>query len=296
MQEVEEAFTGRLIGAENGIKSFCTPWRREFTYLKTGTKYEAFADNVNANDGLIPDVLVIDEIHRMKDAQINVIDGATSNLPDALKIVISTAGSGDKANGHGSWKEYDYAKKVQTGEIIDTRFLPIIYECPNGHQLKGEAIYDIEKLVACNPVLQESPEARAEAEKELAEAKIKRKDNWWKRFRLNVWIPEDGQEYVSPLEYEKCEAAGPTEEALQGREVFGGFDKSGGVWDFHALTLLFPMEDGQVLGRRFPFPRRRPHCRNVEGRRPRLHPRHRRRRPYHHSARRNRGRMANEVH
>jgi phage terminase large subunit-like protein len=232
------------------IKAFCSPFRRDFTNNKTGSVYVALADNVNANDGIIPDVLVIDEIHRMKNKQVDVIDGSTSNNPNATKVVLSTAGDGDKT--HRSWQEYAYAKKVISGEVIDTQTLAVIYECPDADKLKGEEIYDLDRLVACNPVLQEVPEKRAQAAKEMAIAREKRQDMYWRRFRLNQWVSVDGDEYIDQKTYNACEVK-PEDVNLDGAECYVGFDCSGDAWDFRSLTFMFPLDDGRVFERHYAF-------------------------------------------
>jgi phage terminase large subunit-like protein len=231
------------------LRAFCSKFRREILNDMTGSRYEALADNVNANDGLIPDVLVIDEIHRMKNAQVDVVDGSTSNNPRALKVYISTAGSGDKT--HRSWQKYDYAKRVLSGDATDTSLLAVVYECPDAHRLKGEAIYDLDRLVACNPVLQEVAEKRDQAAREMAEAREIRNDAYWRRFRLNQWIAQDGDEYIDAASYEACEV--DKEPDISGADCFVGLDKSGGEWDFHAATFLFLLEDGRVYERHFTF-------------------------------------------
>lgn len=239
----------RMMKPRGKLKAFCTPFRRDFTNDITGSKYTALADNINANDGLIPDVIVLDEIHRMKNSQVDVLEGSTANNPDALKVIISTAGSGDK--GHRSWQKYTYTKRVISGEIIDTQLLPIVFECPDAAKLKGTEIYDLDRLIACNPVLQEVPEKRAQAARDLEEARELRNDLHWRRFRLNQWVAMDGEAYIDATVYDKCET---TEELdTEGAEAFIGLDKSGGVWDFHAITALIRLEDGRTLERHFTF-------------------------------------------
>jgi phage terminase large subunit-like protein len=240
----------RLMKPRTGkLQGFCTPFRRNFTNKITGSVYYALADNIPANDGIIPDVLIIDEIHRMKNQQVDVIDGSTSNNPDALKVVLSTAGSGDKT--HRSWQAYQYTKKVLAGTVIDTQLLAIVYECPDAAKLKGEDIYDLDRLVACNPVLQEVPEKREQAAKELAEAREKRNDNYWRRFRLNQWVAQDGDTYIDAAIYDAAEDDGPFH--IEGADCFVGLDKSGGVWDLTGLTALFPGEDGRVMEKHWTF-------------------------------------------
>jgi phage terminase large subunit-like protein len=241
----------RMIGPKRTLRAFLSPFRRDFTNDLTGSTYEALADNKDANDGIIPDVLVFDEIHRMKNAQVDVVDGSTSNSPSALKIIISTAGSGDKT--HRSWEKYDYTKKVLSGEVIDTQLLPIVYECPNAAELKGDAIYDLDVLTACNPVLQEVPEKRDAARREIEEAKEARNYRHWRRFRLNQWLPEDGETYIDAETYDECEVTPAAARIPDGAECFIGIDKSGGAWDFHAITGLFLLDDGRVCERHWTF-------------------------------------------
>jgi phage terminase large subunit-like protein len=238
-------------GKKRTLRAFLSPFRRDITYTKNGSSYEALADNKDANDGLIPDVLVFDEIHRMQNAQIDVLDGATSNNPTALKVIISTAGSGDKTQR--AWQRYDYTRKVLSGEVIDTQLLPIIHECPEAAKLTGQDIYNIDILASCNPVLREDAAKFAQAEREVAEALELRNDAYWRRFRLNQWVATDGEEYIPAPAYAACEVEPPAAEELEGRDCFVGFDKSGGAWDFSAATALFPLIDGRVYEMHWTF-------------------------------------------
>lgn len=257
MEQVIATFRGspkikKLMRPRTGkIKAFCNPFRRDITNEITGTQYIALADNINANDGIIPDVLVFDELHRMKNKQIDVVDGSTSNNPHALKVIISTAGSGDKE--HRSWQAYNYAKRVLAGEVVDTQLLPVVYECPDAKKLKGEEIYNLDLLTACNPVLQEIPEKRAQAAKEIEEAKVKRNDTYWRRFRLGEWVAMDGDCYIDGPVYAEAEVPAVDDEALAAATCYIGLDKSGGVWDFHGITALYILEDGRTYERHYTF-------------------------------------------
>lgn len=241
----------RLMTPRTGkLKAFCSPFRRDITCEITGTRYEALADNVQANDGLIPDVLILDELHRMTNKAIDVLEGGTSNNPNALKVIISTAGTGDKT--HRSWQSYQYAKKVIAGEVVDPQTLAVVYECANAADLEGDAIYDLDLLVACNPVLREDAAKRAQAAKEIEEARHKRNDAWWRRFRLNQWLATDGELYITPAEYAATETRPMGDEQLQGYDCFVGIDR-GGTWDFSAATLLFELGDGKTYERHITY-------------------------------------------
>ena len=167
---------------------YSSPYRR--FDLITGSSI-ALADNVNAADGLKGNVLVVDELHRMKTKLYSVCYGMLADLPNSLEVIISTAGDGDTF--HVSYQKYNYAKQVLSGEVIDTALLPVS-RAPE--DLPSKDIFSEEALVACNPVLQEVPEKLSEAT-QLAEMKQLNQVSWWQRSTAsNQWIAQDGDEYI----------------------------------------------------------------------------------------------------
>jgi phage terminase large subunit-like protein len=233
------------------VRAFNTPFRREIICDVTGSRYLSLSDTPDAADGLIPDVIALDELHRMKNGTIDILEGGATNNPDAMRVIISTAGSGDKT--HRSWERYEYTKKVLTGEVIDVQLLPVIFECPDAEALKGADIYDLDRLVACNPVLQEDEAKREQARKEVDEARILRNDAWWRRFRLGQWLTTDGEEYIPAAAYDACRIDPLPEPDLAGAECFVGLDKSDGAWDLTAATLLLRLPDGGLYERHLTF-------------------------------------------
>jgi len=197
----------KQIDSRNGnVIAKCDQFRRDCFVKKTGSKYWALADNVNANDGISVTnggILILDEIHRMKNSQVDCVEGAVVNSPDALKVIISTAGNGDTTSR--AWERYREAKSILSGTRNDIRTLPIIYECDEILKTVDE-IYDINRLISCNPILQECPDKLEQAKLELERCRMNRNDSWWKRFRLNQWIATDGESYILPETYDICES------------------------------------------------------------------------------------------
>ena len=233
------------------VRAFNSPFRREVINDVTGCHYLSLSDNPDAADGLIPDVLVLDELHRMKNRTIDILEGNLVNNPQALSVSISTAGSGDQT--HRAWQRYTDDKKILAGEVIDTQTLVVIYECPEAATLKGEEIYSLDVLLSCNPILVEDDEKRAQAIVEIAKAKRQRNDAWWRRFRLNQWLSQDGETFIDTAAYAACVVPPMTDAELAAADCFVGFDKSGGAWDFTALTALFRLDDGRVYEKHFTF-------------------------------------------
>jgi phage terminase large subunit-like protein len=220
------------------LRATCDDFRRTFLNDLTGCSYFALADGVNSNDGIISDVLIVDEIGLMKNRQIDVLMGSTDKIVDALTVIISTAGTGDKE--HRSWGIYQADKKILSGEVIDTTTLAVIHEYPHPELLKGEEIYSLDVVVAANPVLQEDAAKRELAKVKCEENRRLRRDNWWRRFQLGQWIQDDGDPYIATDLHDACEV--PEEPDLIGAGVYVGFDRTGGMWDLTAIVSSPPTE------------------------------------------------------
>ncbi|MCL2646030.1 MAG: terminase large subunit [Phycisphaerales bacterium] len=233
------------------IRAICSSLRRDITVMRTNSYYRALADNINANDGLTPDLLVIDEIHRMRNKQVSVLTQSTTKNKNATTVIISTAGSGDKTER--CWEEYRYAKDVKDGVTIDIHILPIIHEHPAPASLEGEAIYEMEALLVANPVLRESKDAREAMENELKKARATRHDREWRRYQLGQWCVDADDPYIAAGAYDACTVEPITDATLAGVDCYAGFDCSGGQWDLYALSLLFALEGGRVYEKHYAF-------------------------------------------
>jgi phage terminase large subunit-like protein len=239
----------KLMKPRGKLKAFCSPFRRDFSNEITGSKYVALADNPKANDGLIYECLIVDEIHQMKNAQVDIVMGGAANNPDATIAIISTAGSGDKTER--CWQEYTFAKAVLAGHhedgtpCIDTRLLAIVHEHPDPASLKGADIYTIEALLTANPILQECPDKRAEAMREIEKAKAIRNDNGWRRYRLGQWVQDDGDPFIDAATYHAAQVPAIPAPELAAADAYVGMDR-GGTWDLTAATILFKLADGRI--------------------------------------------------
>jgi phage terminase large subunit-like protein len=239
---------GKQVRAKK-IKCFFSPYRREIDNKITGTVYEALADNIQGNDGLIGKMLVVDELHRMKNALYDVVKGCIKNIPGALEVIISTAGSGDKTQR--AWEKYSYAKDVLEGRVIDTSILVVIYE--NLEPLKDpNQLYSLEAVLKANPTIAEDAEKRAEVERDLIEARRLRNDNWWRRFILNQWVSADGEAYVQADEYAACQVEPVEAEQLASASCYVGIDR-GGTWDLSGVTILYEADDGRIYEEQYSF-------------------------------------------
>lgn len=88
--------------------------------------FQPLASDSNTLDGLNPHCGVIDELHSIKDRNIyDVVKQGMTARKQPLLFMITTSGF----NREGIYDSmYRYAEQILNGEIINDRFLPLIYE------------------------------------------------------------------------------------------------------------------------------------------------------------------------
>lgn len=189
-----------------------------------------------AKEGINGSVLV-DETHVVDRAFMNRISRAGISRSEPLQIEVSTAGDDPESYGR---EQYEYGKRVESGEFEDERFFFISYEAPQDltdAQLSEDPV-KVGKLA--NPAwghtvheeefLDDYRRSTASISK-LAE---------FKKYRCNVW-----QQAVNPWlrahDWRACKRDF-TEADLLGRECFGALDLAL-TRDMLAWCLIFPMPE-----------------------------------------------------
>ncbi|KIZ41433.1 MULTISPECIES: terminase TerL endonuclease subunit [Rhodopseudomonas] len=111
----------QLAGASRPVDS-----KNRLIHPKSGSFFEALSSDGRNAHARTPMFILVDELwaHRKADLWQALRTGATK-APGSLLIVATTAGRGNESP---DYPIYEYAKKVQAGEIIDPSFLPIIFE------------------------------------------------------------------------------------------------------------------------------------------------------------------------
>jgi phage terminase large subunit-like protein len=89
--------------------------------------------------GATPNFVLVDELwaHEKPDLWHALRTGVTK-VAGSLLIVATTAGRGNESP---DYPIYEYAKKVQSGEIIDPTFLPIVFEASRDDAWDDEAVW-----------------------------------------------------------------------------------------------------------------------------------------------------------
>lgn len=121
----------RIYDAHNSAKKiFCRSNKAELL---------AVSSDGAAQHGKTPSFVLVDEIHAWKGRDLwEALKSGMAKVPDTLMIIATTAGRGQENIG---FELYDYARKVATGEIDDSAFLPIIFEADPGDDWKSEDVW-----------------------------------------------------------------------------------------------------------------------------------------------------------
>lgn len=220
--------------------------RRTIAFPGMAGKLQALSADVRTNEGPNAHGIINDELHAQRSRAFwDVLAYAGSARWQPLNLSISTAGVYDE-NSIG-WEQYQYAKGViaggQPGDhgIKDWAFFALIYEATADDDWTAPKTW-----AKANPSLGVTinPETFAE---ECREAQAEpRKENTFKRYRLNQWVQQTTR--WIPLEVWDGNHAHPvTAEALKTRVAYGGLDL-GSVSDLSAWIRLFECpEDPDAL-------------------------------------------------
>ena len=217
------------------VSRFFRKNRNTITVPRLGSVYVAVSKDTKAQHGLNTHCLIFDELHALKDAELYEVmtDGSSDAREQPLHITITTAGA-DRTSI--CYEEYIHAKEVLKDETADEEMLAVIYE-PGEH----DDWRDPRVWAKVNPNLGISiqPEIIAAACKRAQ--KQPRKENSFKRLRLNMWTSSVTR-WLSSEDWDKCGRDYKPED-LKGKICYGGLDLSSTI-DLAAFGLLFSEPDG----------------------------------------------------
>ena len=158
-------------------------YQKEIHNRLNGGILKALSSEGKGKHGFNPSTVIFDEFHVWGPPEQELYDALTSGSgarSQPLKIIITTAGL-DEYSLCG--REYEYAKAVQNGLIVDPTYLPLIYEVP-----KDADWTDEENWKLANPTLGQI--VRIEYLREQFEkAKTQpHEQTKFRRLHLNQWV------------------------------------------------------------------------------------------------------------
>lgn len=205
----------------------------------TRSVLRALSADSGTKEGLNASACFIDELHAHKTPDLfNVLRYAGAARRQPLLLIITTAGYDRQSI---CFRQYDHAKKVQSGAIIDTGFFTTIFEADENDDFDDPATW-----AKANPSLG-SALTLDNFKDDYNRAKAEPLGfNTWLRYRLNIWT-NASERILRRDRWDECGALITL--APSARETcFGGLDLAS-TTDLAAYTLFFPPEDDDGIAR-----------------------------------------------
>lgn len=231
-----------MVNRSDELRSECTINKStgQITHEETRSFYKVVAgDNPNSQEGLNGSVMV-DETHVVDRRLMSILSRAGISRSEPLHIEVSTAGK--NPDGYGK-SQFDYGRKVASGEIENDNFLYIEYSAP---QDLADADLEDDPMKfgkAANPTWgrivrpTEYLQDYQESKKSLTDLSD------FKTYRLNVWQSSDSP-WLRSGDWALCKSDF-TESDLLGKTCAAGLDLSK-TNDMSALVLSFPQPNEEV--------------------------------------------------
>ncbi len=221
-----------LIEDDPGLNARCNIKRHEktITDVVTGSKFAALSSDAKKAHGFSPSVVILDELAQWGDtkagrALYDALTTAQGGRKEPLVMIIGTQAASPDALMS---KLVDYAKAVNTGEIVDPRFKGFVFEVPEDMDVFDEATWPL-----ANPAL--GAFRSIEDMRELAERakRLPTLENTFRNLFCNQRVDPD-----VPLIPKKEWMACQSDEGLHlGEEIYLGLDLSATV-DLTALVAV----------------------------------------------------------
>jgi phage terminase large subunit-like protein len=163
----------RIYDAHNSAK--------KIAYKAEGVELQAISSDGAAQHGKTPAFVLVDEIHVWKGRDLwEALKSGMVKTSGTLMVIATTAGRGSENIG---FEQYDYARRVALGEIVNPAYLPIIFEADPSDNWQDEALWHRVNPGLANgfPNLDALRTAAKEAEHRPADRAA------FKQFNLNLW-------------------------------------------------------------------------------------------------------------
>lgn len=205
--------------------------------------YRALAGESGSAEGVIPSLVVFDEIHVQRDRKLyDSLAYAMSATENGLFLSISTVGVADETTIW--WEQYEYTKGILNGTIQDHRRFAYLAQADEGCKDSKEMRADREQWRKANPSIGETVtwESMEDAVREAEQSPAKL--NNLLRYRFN--IPTAQVTRVFDMDkWKACEAKDVPD--LAGRRCYAALDMAS-FEDLACLACYFPPEEGEKRG------------------------------------------------
>lgn len=217
----------------------------EIAHQTRGGQMVALSRDTSNKDGLNPSGAILDEYHAHPTSEIyDLLWSAWGQRAQALFMIITTAGFDMAENP--CHREYDYCKRVLSGDTDNERYFVMIRELDPGDDERNPGNW-----IKSNPLRAASPEGLARIQAQHDEAFGSHDPAKIRNFRvknLNIWMAASEDNYIGELIDRWRELAiGREEFALltQGMPCNVGLDLSKKI-DLTADAFVFALPDDRI--------------------------------------------------
>jgi phage terminase large subunit-like protein len=113
--------------------------KNRLIHVPTGSRFEAVSSDGKKKHGFTPNFVLVDELWAHAKTELwHALRTGVTKVAGSLLVVATTAGRGNESPDYAV---YDYAKKVQSGAIVDPTFVPIVFEADREAAWDDEAVW-----------------------------------------------------------------------------------------------------------------------------------------------------------
>lgn len=240
--------------------------RKRFVHRRTNSFYQVLAgeNGSRGNDGIDPTLVVLDEIHQMRDrALYDILDGAGMARDWYLFLSVSTVGVIDPSL---IWQErYEYAKDWLRGKHIDLAYFAYVAQADEICATSAEARRDPKQILKANPSIKLTPKSPGTIPIENFLQQVTETENnpaklhQLLRFHYNIPVARSAAKAIPADSWANCQFKGSLLEYLlrgetyvdsegiirtRRRRCYAGMDMASNE-DLTAVSYFFPMTPGE---------------------------------------------------
>ena len=169
----------RLIAATRIYDAYNAP--KQIVFNSENVTLKTLSSDGGAAHGLTPTFTLMDEIHIWKGRDLwEALRSGAAKVPDSLTVIATTAGRGAETLAA---EQYDYARRVASGEIENPAYLPILFQAQPDDDWLDETVWH-----KANPGLADGFPSIEGLRGLAKEAEGKPADRYaFLQFNLNVW-------------------------------------------------------------------------------------------------------------
>ena len=209
--------------------------KRQIRHIENGSIIRVLSSDGKRKHGYNPSMVVFDELHAWGEAQKELWAALTTggkSRKQPLRVIITTAGSDQETI---CYREYEYAKRVLSGEIVDPAYFPLIYEVPAEADWTNQALWP-----KALPLLETGHHSLADYEEEFRQAQARPDlQNQFRRLYLNQWTSAETQ-WIPIHHWDACASDSIDFNELRRYPCYGGLDLAA-VHDLTAFSLCWPV-------------------------------------------------------